>query len=422
MNSYKKKLEFLDWEFGMFFHFGIRSFYPGHRDWDGEDMPPERFNPTQLDCEQWVKVAKEAGAKYAILTTKHHDGFALWPSKYSNYSVANTPWKNGKGDVVREFVDACRKFGLKVGLYYSPAQWGKYSIPFSDDEYDDYFINQISELLTSYGEIDYLWFDGCGSENHVYDHARIVNAIGEMQPNILTFCDPEWTPGVRWVGNEDGYASLNNPLVVSSTDFSELATEMQQLSRAEFLPSECDCRIRATWFYDLNEASLKSTAELFGMYEMSVGHGSNFLINIGPDNRGLLPEADVDRVLELGRRIKENYDTPLSFTEPQRDGDVYTLSHSLANSPDWKTPSEDKLSNCVMLKEDLTNGQSVESFSIYGYLPEYRNKKILLFEGKTIGHKVLCKFGALRCSKYEVVINSYNGDYSIKDIKVFYVK
>lgn len=422
MNSYKKQLEFLDWEFGVFFHFGIRSFYPGHKDWDGEDMPPEKFNPTQLDCEQWVKTAKEAGATYAILTTKHHDGFALWPSKYSNYSVANTPWKNGKGDVVREFVDACRKHGLKVGLYYSPAQWGKYSIPFSDEEYDDYFINQIGELLTSYGKIDYLWFDGCGSENHVYDHARIVNAIGEMQPDILTFCDPEWTPGVRWVGNEDGYASLYNPLVVSSTDFSELAIEVQQLSQAAFLPSECDCKLRNTWFYDLNEDTIKSVDELFGMYEMSVGHGSNFLINIGPDNRGLLPDADVKRILELGRRIKENYTSPLPYGDFTKDGDVYTMIHCDVGTPDWKKPSEARLSNCIMIKEDLTKGQSVESFSVYGYLPEYRDKKILLFEGKTIGHKVLCKFSPLRCSKYELVINSYSGDYTIKDIKAFYVK
>ncbi len=423
MNGYKKQVEFLDWEYGMFFHFGIRSFYPGHVDWDNKEMPPEKFNPTQLDCEQWVRTAKEAGATYAILTTKHHDGFALWPSKYSNYSVAQTPWKDGKGDVVREFTEACRKYDLKVGLYYSPAQWGKYSIPFSNaKEYDDYFINQISELLTNYGKIDYLWFDGCGSEGHEYDRERIVKAIGDMQPEILTFCDPEWTPGVRWVGNEDGYASLNNPLVVSSTDFSELATEEQKLSEAVFLPAECDCKLRNTWFYDLNEDTIKSTEELFGMYEMSVGHGSNFLINIGPDNRGLLPDADVKRILKLGERIKEAYGEPMPFTEPTKDGDVYTIVHNEVNEPDWKMPKEERLSNCIMIKEDLTNGQSVESFSIYGYLPNYKHKKILLFEGKTIGHKVLCKFSALRCSKYEVVINQHNGDYAIKDIKAFYVK
>ena len=302
---------------------------------------------------------------------------------------------------------------MKVGLYYSPAQFG--SVKMNAKEYDDYFINQISELLSNYGKIDYLWFDGCGSENHVYDHARIVNAIGEMQPDILTLCDPEWTPGVRWVGNEDGYASLNNPLVVSSTDFSELAKEEQQLSKPAFLPAECDCKMRHTWFYDINEDTIKSVEELFGMYEMSVGHGSNLLINIGPDNRGLLPDADVKQLLELGKRIKENYSEPLDFTEPQKDGDVYTLGNNNVAKPDWMMPLESRLSNCVCIQEDLTNGQSVESFSVYGYLPEYRHKKILLFEGKTIGHKVLCKFSPLRASKYEIVINEHSGDYTIKD-------
>ncbi|MBR6708994.1 MAG: alpha-L-fucosidase [Clostridia bacterium] len=423
MNGYQKQLEFLDWEYGMFFHFGIRSFFPGHRDWDGKEMPPEKFNPTQLDCRQWIRIAKQAGATYAILTAKHHDGFALWPSKYSRYSVAQTPWKDGQGDVVREFVDACREYGLKVGLYYSPAQWGSHAIPFSDAKaYDDYFINQIGELLTGYGKIDYLWFDGCGSEGHEYDKARIVAAIGEMQPDILTFCDPTWSCGVRWVGNEDGYASLNNPLVVSKTDYSELSREEQQLPSAAFLPAECDCKMRNTWFHDNNEITVKTVDELFGMYEMSVGHGSNFLINIGPDDRGLLPELDTERILALGERIRANYGTPRPYTEPVKDGDVYTMEYRDVHTREWQIPTENLLTNCIVLEEDLTGGQSVESFSIYGYLPRYTNKKILLFEGKTIGHKVICKFSALRCSTYEIVINRHNGDYALKSIKAYYVK
>lgn len=425
INSYEKKLEFLNWEFGTFFHFGIRSFYPGHVDWDGKAMPAEGFNPTLLDCEQWIRTIKAAGAKYAIMTAKHHDGFALWPSKYSNYSVANTPWRDGKGDVVREFVDACRKYGIKVGLYYSPAQWGEHAIPFSNaKEYDDYFINQIGELLTGYGKIDYLWFDGCGSEGHVFDKKRIVAEIERMQPEILTFCDPEWTAGVRWVGNEDGYASLDNPLIVDKTSFSVLATEEQKLSSNKFLPAECDCKLRSTWFYDLNEDSIKSLDELFGMYEMSVGHGSNFLLNIGPDNRGLLPDADVTRVLELGERISQAYREPIPFTEPSRDGDTYSIIHRERDTEaDWWTiPKASRLSNTLVIEEDLTCGQSVESFSIYGYMPNDINVKVLLFEGKTIGHKVICRFSAIRCSKYEVVINKHVGDHAIKNIKAYFVK
>jgi len=420
----KKQLDFLDWEFGIFFHFGIRSFYPGHKDWDGIEMPAEKFNPKELNCEQWIKTAKDAGAKYAIFTAKHHDGFALWPSKYSRYGVAETPWKDGKGDVVREFTDACRKYGLKVGLYYSPAQWGSHAIPFNNEkEYDDFFINQLGELLINYGKIDYLWFDGCGSEGHKYDKKRIAAEIFRMQPDILTFCNPEWAVGVRWAGNEDGYAPLNNPLVVSKTDFSELATEEQVLSKACFLPAECDCKIRETWFYDNNEDTLKSVDELFGMYEMSVGHGSNLLINIGPDYRGLLPEADTERILELGKRIKESYGKPLPYTEPQKDGDLYTVTHpDTASKADWLKPLPERLSNCVMLKEDLTQGQSVTSFRIYAYLPKYQKKKLLVYEGRTIGHKVYCRFGAIRASKYTVEITGHDGEYEISEMRAFFVK
>jgi len=419
----KKQLEFLDWEFGVFFHFGIRSFFPGHKDWDGKEMPMEAFNPTELNCESWLETAKAGGATYAILTCKHHDGFALWPTKYSEYSVAGSRWKDGRGDVVREFVDACRKVGLKVGLYYSPAQWGKYAISFKNArEYDEYFINQIRELLTGYGKIDYLWFDGCGSEGHEYDKPRIVKAINEYQPDILTFCDPEWSPGVRWIGNEDGYASLNNPLVVSSTDFSELSTEEQKLSSAMFLPAECDCEIRKTWFYDDNEETLKSVDELFGMYEMSVGHGSNFLLNIGPDNRGLLPEADAERFLALGKRIRTSYGQPLDFSAPVKEGDTYIITHKEMDEPSWEMPTENHLSNTIVISEDLTNGQKISSFSVYAYLPHYKKKKIQVFEGKTVGHKVFCKFSPIRATKYEVVINASDGEHRITDIKAFYVK
>ena len=423
MNSFEKKIDFLNWEFGVFFHFGIRSFFPGHQDWDGKEMPMEGFNPTELDCESWVRTAKAGGATYAILTCKHHDGFALWPTKYSAYSVAGTPWKNGKGDVVREFVDACRKVGVKVGLYYSPAQWGKYAIDFQNvREYDDYFINQIGELLTDYGKIDYLWFDGCGSEGHEFDKARIVSEINHLQPDILTFCDPEWSPGVRWVGNEDGYASLHNPLVVNKTDFSELAKTEQNLSAAMFLPAECDCKIRNTWFYDLNEDTLKSAEELFGMYEMSVGHGSNFLLNIGPDNRGLLPEADTKLFLELGELIQKAYGSPLDYTTPVQNENSYVISHREVDAPAWAMPEAGRLSNTLVISEDLRDGQKITSFSVYAYLPLYKNKKIQVFEGKTVGHKLICKFSPMRASQYEVVVNSADGEYKITDMKAFYVK
>jgi len=420
----KGQLEFLNWEYGMFFHFGIRSFYPGHKDWDGIEMPAEGFDPKELDCEQWMRVARDAGATYAILTTKHHDGFALWPSAYSRYSVANTPWKMGSGDVVREFVDACRKYGMKVGLYYSPAQWGSTAIKFeSGKEYDDYFINQITELLTNYGKIDYLWFDGCGSEGHVYDHKRIVGEIFRLQPEILTFCDPEWFPCVRWVGNEDGYASLENPYVVSKWDFSQLTEGSVSLSEASFLPAECDCKLRATWFYDHNEETMKSLDELFGMYECSVGRGSNFLINVGPDERGLIPEADAHRLRELGEKIRANYTTPIDFSDVTEESEgVYSIMHPQFDASGYGQRDRSRLVNTVVLREDISKGQAVRAFRIYAHLPAYNRKRVCIYGGYTVGHKSICRFPAVFTPKITVEITDSDGACRLYDMKAYFVK
>ncbi|MBQ8310961.1 MAG: alpha-L-fucosidase [Clostridia bacterium] len=420
----KGQLNFLNWEFGMFFHFGIRSFYPGHKDWDGIEMPAEGFNPAQLNCDQWMRVARDAGATYTILTTKHHDGFALWPSQYSHYSVANTPWKEGNGDVVREYVDACRKYGMKVGLYYSPAQWGSTAIPFSaEKEYDDYFINQITELLTNYGKIDYLWFDGCGSEGHVYDHKRIVGEIFRLQPDILTFCDPEWFPCVRWVGNEDGYASLENPYVISKWDFSQLTEESVSLSQARFLPAECDCKLRDTWFYDRNENTIKSLDELFGMYEQSVGRGSNFLINVGPDERGLIPEADAKRMRELGEKIRENYRTPIDFANMTEETvGVYAITHPQFDEKNGGQRDRARAVNTVVLAEDLTEGQGIREFRVYATLPAYNHKRILLYCGCTVGHKTICRFPTVYTPKITVEITDSDGVCKLNSINAYFVK
>jgi alpha-L-fucosidase len=418
----KGQLAFLDWEYGMFFHFGPATFSVGYQDVDEVEL--KDFNPTELDCDDWISTAKAAGAKYAILTTKHHNGFALWPSKYTEYGVKNTPWKDGKGDVVAEFVSSCRKYGLKVGLYYSPAQWGKGAASFKDaKEYDDYFINQISELLSNYGKIDYLWFDGYGSEGREYDKKRIVEEIFRLQPDILTFCDPAWTPCVRWIGNEDGYASLDNPLVVDKWNFSVLTEEAVSLGNSMFLPAECDCKLRSTWFwYDYNEDTIKDVEELFGMYEQSVGHGSNFLINIGPDNRGLIADADKARILELGERIKKNYSNPLKFSGVIQDGNTFTIANKDCDIFFATKNTTFEIVNTVVIEEDLTEGQSIKSFNLYAHLPYDRLSRILVYIGKTVGHKLICRFPAIRSPKITMEVTESDGTVVVKDMKAYFVK
>ena len=411
----EKQLQFMDWEFGAFFHFGIRSFFPGHRDWDNKPMPAEAFDPDQLDCRQWIKTVKEAGAAYAILVCKHHDGFANWPTRYSQYSVQYSPWKNGRGDVVREFVDACREYGLKVGLYYSPAQWGG-ETDFGDAEtYDDYFIGQIKELLTGYGKIDYLWFDGCGSEKHEFDKPRIIRAIRSLQPEILIF--NMWDPDTRWIGNEDGYAPMNNCNARTNLDFSVLATEKEAQDQKRYLPAECDCMLRDTWFDCAdNEDTVKTAEELMGMYEMSVGRGANFLLNIGPNRHGLLNEKDRLRALEFGTLLKKRYGQPLAaFGDMIKENDnTWTIC--------LRDGEAKPLVNRAAIREDISEGDAVRSFRVYAQLPGYSGESICVYQGETIGHKAICLFPTIRTGKLTVEIVSAEGKTRLRDIRAYYAE
>ncbi len=385
----QKQLEFLDWEFGVFFHFGIRTFNEGHRDWDMKPMALSSFQPSELDCDEWIRTGREAGATYAILVCKHHDGFANWPSVYTDYSVANTPWKDGKGDVVREFVDACRKYGLKVGLYYSPAQFG--SAQMVSRDYDDYFINQIRELLTRYGRIDYLWFDGCGSENHRYDTARIVAEIRKCQPEILLF--NMWDPDTKWVGNEAGVAHSPNKLTVSTLDFSINKDIQDLLQEPKFLPTECDFRMRQeNWFFSDRDAhTVKSLDELMGLYYYSVGRGANMLLNIGPDRRGKLPVEDKAALLQFGKKVKEVFSGRIPCKTAHSGK---TLSLEL----------EPQLVNHVILSERIDPNDEIESFAVQAF-PCGGGAPITVYRGTTVGHKAICAFPTIKTYRVAVVFD-----------------
>ena len=403
----------MDWEFGAFFHFGIRSFFPGHVDWDSRPMPASEFNPDQLDCGQWIRTVKEAGARYAILVCKHHDGFANWPTQFSNYSVKNTPWKNGRGDVVREFVDACREADMRVGLYYSPAQWGG-DVQFGQaKDYDDYFIAQITELLTNYGKIDYLWFDGCGSEKHEFDKPRIIRAIRSLQPDILIF--NMWDPDTRWIGNEDGYAPMDNPNERTDVDFSVRTTEKEALEETRYLPAECDCMLRDTWFDCAdNEDKIKSAEELMGMYEMSVGRGANFLLNLGPNRHGLLNEKDAERVLEFGALLKKRYGAPLTAFGPAIAEGENRFTVQASRGP--------VLVNRLAVMEDISRGDAVRAFRILCRLPGYSGTDICVYQGKTVGHKAICVFPAIRTAKITVEITGASRPARIRAINVYWAE
>jgi len=417
----KFNLEFLSWEMGVFFHFGIRSFHIGHRDWDGKPLDPAKFDPKQFDCKQWVRIAKKAGAKYCILTCNHHDGFCNWPSKYSEFTVAKAPWQNGKGDVVAEFVNACREYNMKIGLYYSPAQWGGDAHYDDPVKYDEYFINQITELLTNYGKIDYLWFDGCGSENHKYDQKRIIEVIRTLQPEIGIF--NMWDPDTRWVGNEDGYADMPNVNVVIVDAFSMLSTEKKQYDRERYMAAECDTRIRNTWFdCEYNPDMIKSIDELMGMYDLSVGRSANLLINIGPDSRGLLPEEDAKRMLEFGEEIRRRYTYALDFSEPKLVGEnKWRIEDPEVQTKFNRNWIGTQLVDTVIIEEDITDGDAIEEFRIIMKCPMHA-PDICIYRGCTVGHKHIAHFPTVRTGALTLEVTKADGEVKIKSMKAYYTK
>lgn len=363
-----------DLEMGMFCHFGINTFCD--QEWgDGTD-DPAKFNPSQLDARQWVRTAKSAGFKYFILTAKHHDGFCLWPTGTTDYSVKSSPWKDGKGDVVGECAKACQEEGILFGLYLSP--WDRHEPRYSDKEaYDDFYAEQLTELLTGYGPLVELWFDGAGSEGRQYDWARIIGLVKKYQPEAMIF--NMGAPTIRWVGNEDGVAPYPCWNTVSDIKISMFTDDtIKWADTPVWLPAECDVPIRRKqWFWHPNsEENLLSLEELKDIYYRSVGHGTNLLLNIAPDDRGLIPDPDAIRAREFGQWVRETFSNPIK--KASGTGEVLEMS----------LDSPRKISH-IILMEDIKHGERVRD-----YVLDYKKagKWVELVRGSAIGHKKIDRF------------------------------
>jgi alpha-L-fucosidase len=377
------QMEYQDWEMGIFFHFGIRTFYEGHQDGDGIPMPPKAFNPKKLNCDQWIETAKQAGMQYAVLVCKHGDGFLNWQSKTSGYGVAQTPWQNGNGDVVLEFTDACRRHGMKVGLYYSPEYWT--NDPDFRVIYDKNIIcEQLGELLNNYGQIDMLWFDGGKLYDEITDDIR---DFGIQTNTYVLIFNVGKDPDYRWVRNEWGMASLPN----------------WNTSGNKWLPAECDCMMRwNSWFFqEADKNTVKPLQELMSMYYLSVGRGANLLLNIGPDRDGLLPDADCKRLLEFGAEIERRFGNPLLTVS-----DVTLYSNSEEYCMEWEYElGEPFYLDHVILQEDLTKGETVsETVKRFKIIIKTHHDDVTIYEGQNIGHKAICSFPLVACLGVKVQI------------------
>jgi alpha-L-fucosidase len=431
-----RQLAWHDLQFYGFIHFTVNTFTD--REWGYGDEAESTFNPTQLDVRQWVQVARDAGMKGLILTAKHHDGFCLWPSRYTTHSVRNSPWRNGKGDVVGELARSCRELGLKFGVYLSP--WDRNHADYGRPAYLEYYRNQLRELLTGYGPIFEVWFDGANGGDGYYGGARerrkidgatyydwpnTWSIVRELQPDAVMFSDAG--PDVRWVGNEKGVAFETswNPINLSGLypghpKYAEVAAGRPD--GADWVPPEVDVSIRPGWFYHpAEDGKVASVDRLVEIHEQSIGRGANLLLNITPDRRGLIPDTDAARLREFGRRIEATYRTDLARQATVRAstvrGNVSRFGAPLVNDGDaatyWATdegtttgtidlewPAPVRFDR-VVLQEVIALGQRVEAFAIEADLD---GRWTRIAEGTTIGYKRIVRHQPRSSSRLRVRI------------------
>lgn len=335
--------------FGLFLHFGINTF--NGVEWSDGTLDPATFHPTELDAGQWARTAVEAGAKYVVLTAKHHDGFCLWPTATTEYSVASSPWKGGEGDVVAELAEACGEAGLGLGLYLSP--WDRNADCYEDPHaYDAFYVRQLTELCTRYGPLCELWFDGAGSEGRAYDWEAVMAVVDRYQPDAMVF--NMGLPTIRWIGNEEGLAADPCRYVTDATGISVYDDGLTPLGPPRYLPPECDVPIRNNWFWQPDDQDgLKSREELLDIWYSSVGLGAGLLLNLPPDRRGLIDAADRARLLEftgeLARRLGDPQPAVLTLDGPDVVG----------------TFDRPVRADHLDLREDLTRGQRVQDHEVW---------------------------------------------------------
>jgi alpha-L-fucosidase len=419
----KEQLRWHEKEFYLFIHFGPNTFTD--KEWGEGNEDPSVFNPTALDCEQWARIAKKAGAKGIILTAKHHDGFCLWPSKFSTHTVRESKWMNGKGDVVKSLSDACKKIGIEMGVYISP--WDRNHPAYGTPAYNDIYLSAMKELLTHYGKFFELWWDGANGEGpngkkQVYDFRRFEDSALTWQPQLVIFSDIG--PGIRWCGNENGLIGNTNWNLLDTAGFKRGigAPPTDTLNSGSFngktwMPAEADVSIRPGWFYHAKEdGNVKSPQTLFDLYLHSVGNGGNLLLNVPPDKTGRINAVDSASLMGF-RKLRE-----AAFRKDLLEGAKLSSNtrakSSLSNLTDhnsktyWASLQQDNTQivitfpkkttlNTLVLEEMIAYGQRVINFRIEAFDgKQYQT----IFNGTTIGRKKIASFAKQETGKLRITI------------------
>ncbi|MBL7977572.1 MAG: alpha-L-fucosidase [Bacteroidetes Order II. Incertae sedis bacterium] len=437
----KQQLAWQQLEYYAFVHFNMNTF-TGVEWGDGREHP-EKFNPTQFDAEQWVRIFKAAGMKGVIITAKHHDGFCLWPSAYTEHSVKKSSWRGGNGDVLRELSEAAKKYGLKFGIYLSP--WDRNAPEYGDSQrYNELYTNQIREVLTQYGEVFEFWFDGANGEGpngkkQVYDWPAFHATVRKYAPNAVMFSDGG--PDVRWIGNEAGYAGETNWSLLRGAEVYAGYPKYTELieghaNGTHWIPGEVDVSIRPGWYYRSSEdEKVKSIEKLRQIYYESVGRNANLLLNIPVDTRGLVHPNDSTALMGLRAQLDQDFRENLAtyatvIGDTAKKGRRFSGNNVLDTNfhSYWTTKNEAKTGwleltfndptevNTVLIQEYIALGQRVERFSVAA---EVQGKWKTITTGTTIGYKRILKFPTIKATKLKITIEQSRACPLISTVQLF---
>lgn len=447
-----KQVEWQKMETYAFIHFGLNTF--NDREWGYGDSDPKTFNPKKLDCEQWAQTLVKAGMKGVILTAKHHDGFCLWPFEGTEYSVKNSPWKDGKGNVVKELAEACKKYGLKFAVYLSP--WDRHQANYGTPEYLTYYYAQLRDLLTNYGDVFEVWFDGANGgdgwyggakemrtidRKNYYNYPKIYEMLDSIQPQAIVFSDGG--PGCRWVGNENGFAGATNWSFLRKGEVYPGYPKYYELQYGhadgnQWVAAECDVSIRPGWFYHPEEDSLVKTPEqLVDLYYRSVGHNATLLLNFPVDRDGLIHPIDSANAVQFHQMIleqlKSNLVAGMTPKVSNERGGKFVASALTDDNFDTYWATEDSVTtadiefnfstphrmNRMMLQEYIPLGQRVKAFTVEykegdQWLPVRMNE-----ETTTIGYKRLLRFETVNSTGIRIRITDARAALCLSSIGVY---
>jgi alpha-L-fucosidase len=446
----ERQLAWHELEYYGFVHFNMNTF--SNMEWGLGDEKPEQFNPTELDCRQWARECKKAGMKGIILTAKHHDGFCLWPSAYTEHSVKNSPWKDGKGDVLKELSKACKEYDLKFGVYLSP--WDRNHAEYGTPEYITYFRNQLRELLTNYGEVFEVWFDGANggtgyyggaNENRkvdkltYYDWENTISIIRELQPNAVIFSDAG--PDVRWVGNEHGFAYqttwstlLRDSVYGGMPEYHTQYADGQE-NGTHWVPAEADVSIRPGWYYhEYEDHKVKSLPRLLEIYYKSIGQNSSLLLNFPVDKRGLIHEKDVEQLQKLAAKVREDFADNVAngakASATSERGRGFSASKVLDRKTKTYWATEDDVIqasltvnfdqpttfNRFLMQEFIALGQRVKTFSIEAQTIDGWTE---IASETTIGYKRILRFDDVTATAVRLNIKDAKACPTIANIEIY---